>query len=342
MEYHSLTPYCAISGPEKKEAGFEVREPATEQEANLLKLREQKNTFATLRHYGNTKDGGWQRGSTESSLKNASTDTTDYVAYVAKDPVNQRELSCLKRTPGDLGMGIFEKAFMRTVEGGPGWEVKDRNSPDQGENGRQEKPREQDWRWGCGWRGGEGGRPGLQVAGLVRTSAWGQSVYLSAVASCLETDRHRCIACEEVRTDSQAEEREDHQYYNEIPGKQPPVGGVSDVRIRVQATEQMAYCPIRCEKLCYLYYASVGDARRFILYGIGMITTFFQPVKRVESWIGSRSSTWHKELLEGILAGMQGICPVQTEDSHLCKTAPSNDCRCSPLGDQGCATYVLL
>ena len=49
-----------------------------------------------------------------------------------------------------------------------------------------------------------------------------------------------------------AEEREDHEYYNEIPGKQPPAGGVSDVRIKVQATDQMAYCPIRCEKLCYL------------------------------------------------------------------------------------------
>ena len=52
--------------------------------------------------------------------------------------------------------------------------------------------------------------------------------------------------------DGHAEEREDHEYYNEIPGTQPPAGGVSDVRIKVQATDQMAYCPIRCEKLCYL------------------------------------------------------------------------------------------
>lgn len=57
---------------------------------------------------------------------------------------------------------------------------------------------------------------------------------------------------EEVPIDGHAEENEDHEYYNEIPGKQPPVGGVSDVRVRVQAAEQMAYCPIRCEKLCYL------------------------------------------------------------------------------------------
>lgn len=57
---------------------------------------------------------------------------------------------------------------------------------------------------------------------------------------------------EEVHIDGHADERDDHEYYNEIPGKQPPMGGVSDVRVRVQATEQMAYCPIRCEKLCYL------------------------------------------------------------------------------------------
>lgn len=57
---------------------------------------------------------------------------------------------------------------------------------------------------------------------------------------------------EEVHIDGHAEEKEAHEYYNEIPGKQPPAGGVSDVRVRVQATEKMAYCPIRCEKLCYL------------------------------------------------------------------------------------------
>lgn len=53
-------------------------------------------------------------------------------------------------------------------------------------------------------------------------------------------------------SDGPSEEREDREYYNEIPGKQPPAGGVSDVRLKVQATEHMAYCPIRCEKLCYL------------------------------------------------------------------------------------------
>ncbi|XP_003928928.3 SHC-transforming protein 4 [Saimiri boliviensis] len=116
-------------------------------------------------------------------------DTTDYVAYVAKDPVNQRAchiLECQNGMAQDVISTIgqaFELRFKQYLK-----------------------------------------NPSLNT-------------------SC---------ESEEVRVDSQAEEREDHEYYNEIPGKQPPVGGVSDVRIRVQATEHMAYCPIRCEKLCYL------------------------------------------------------------------------------------------
>lgn len=43
------------------------------------------------------------------------------------------------------------------------------------------------------------------------------------------------------------QEREDHEYYNEIPGKEPPTGGVSDIRMKVQ-TDQRANCPIQCEK----------------------------------------------------------------------------------------------
>uniref|UniRef100_G1R2H0 SHC adaptor protein 4 n=1 Tax=Nomascus leucogenys TaxID=61853 RepID=G1R2H0_NOMLE len=116
-------------------------------------------------------------------------DTTDYVAYVAKDPVNQRAchiLECHNGMAQDVISTIgqaFELRFKQYLK-----------------------------------------NPSLNT-------------------SC---------ESEEVHIDSQAEEREDHEYYNEIPGKQPPVGGVSDMRIKVQATEQMAYCPIRCEKLCYL------------------------------------------------------------------------------------------
>ncbi|XP_019586243.2 SHC-transforming protein 4 isoform X2 [Rhinolophus sinicus] len=115
-------------------------------------------------------------------------DTTDYVAYVAKDPVNQRAchiLECRNGMAQDVISTIgqaFELRFKQYLK-----------------------------------------NPSLNTS------------------------------CEsEVHTDGPAEERGDHEYYNEIPGKHPPLGGVSDVRIKVQATEQTAYCPIRCEKLCYL------------------------------------------------------------------------------------------
>ncbi|XP_027426529.1 SHC-transforming protein 4 isoform X2 [Zalophus californianus] len=116
-------------------------------------------------------------------------DTTDYVAYVAKDPVNQRAchiLECRSGMAQDVISTIgqaFELRFKQYLK-----------------------------------------NPSLNT-------------------SC---------ESEEVPIDGSVEEREDHEYYNEIPGKQPPAGGVSDVRIKVQATEQTAYCPIRCEKLCYL------------------------------------------------------------------------------------------
>ncbi|KAM6202055.1 SHC-transforming protein 4 [Rhynchocyon petersi] len=116
-------------------------------------------------------------------------DTTDYVAYVAKDPVNQRAchiLECRNGMAQDVISTIgqaFELRFKQYLK-----------------------------------------NPSLNT-------------------SC---------ESEEVHIDANAEEREDHEYYNEIPGKPPPAGGVSDARVKVQATEQMAYCPIRCEKLCYL------------------------------------------------------------------------------------------
>ncbi|XP_045384648.1 SHC-transforming protein 4 [Lemur catta] len=116
-------------------------------------------------------------------------DTTDYVAYVAKDPVNQRAchiLECRNGMAQDVISTIgqaFELRFKQYLK-----------------------------------------NPSLNT-------------------SC---------ESEEVHIDGHAEEREDHEYYNEIPGKQPPAGGVSDVRVKIQATEKMSYCPIRCEKLCYL------------------------------------------------------------------------------------------
>lgn len=43
------------------------------------------------------------------------------------------------------------------------------------------------------------------------------------------------------------QEREDHEYYNEIPGKEPPAGGVLDMRMKVP-TDQRSGCFIQCKK----------------------------------------------------------------------------------------------
>ncbi|XP_075818147.1 SHC-transforming protein 4 isoform X1 [Microtus pennsylvanicus] len=115
-------------------------------------------------------------------------DTTDYVAYVAKDPVNQRAchiLECHSGMAQDVISTIgqaFELRFKQYLK-----------------------------------------NPSLNT--------W---------------------ESEEVHGDGGTSEDRDHDYYNAIPGKQPPAGGISDMRIKVQTTDQMAYCPIRCEKLCYL------------------------------------------------------------------------------------------
>ncbi|KAM5235242.1 SHC-transforming protein 4 isoform 2-T2 [Ctenodactylus gundi] len=122
-------------------------------------------------------------------------DATDYVAYVAKDPVNQRAchiLECRSGVAQDVISAIgqaFELRFKQFLK-----------------------------------------NPSLN------TSCESEEAPVDAQAHAFAHDQ----------------ERGDHDYYNEIPGKQPPAGGVSDVRIRVQTPEQMAYCPLRCEKLCYL------------------------------------------------------------------------------------------
>ncbi|XP_004687877.1 PREDICTED: SHC-transforming protein 4 isoform X1 [Condylura cristata] len=115
-------------------------------------------------------------------------DTSDYVAYVAKDPVNHRACHILECRNG------MAQDVISTI---------------------------------------------------------GQAFELRFKQYLKNSSLNTSCESEEVHVDGQAEER-DHEYYNEIPGKQPPVGGVSDVRIKVQATEQMPYCPIQCEKLCYL------------------------------------------------------------------------------------------
>ncbi|XP_044515988.1 SHC-transforming protein 4 [Gracilinanus agilis] len=115
-------------------------------------------------------------------------DTTDYVAYVAKDPVNQRACHILE-CPSGMAQDVIN-----TI--GQAFELRFKE-------------------------------------------------YLKNPSSLnLPSER------EEVNIDDSTEEKEEHEYYNEIPGKQPPAGGVLDARMKVQTTEQRTYCPIQCEKLC--------------------------------------------------------------------------------------------
>ncbi|XP_006895360.1 PREDICTED: SHC-transforming protein 4 [Elephantulus edwardii] len=116
-------------------------------------------------------------------------DTTDYVAYVAKDPVNQRACHILECRNG-MAQDVI--------------------------------------------------------------SAIGQAFELRFKQYLKNPSLNTSCESEEMRIDVNAEEREDHEYYNEIPGKPPPAGGVADARMKIQASEQISYCPIRCEKLCYL------------------------------------------------------------------------------------------
>lgn len=43
------------------------------------------------------------------------------------------------------------------------------------------------------------------------------------------------------------QDKEDHEYYNEIPGKEPPAGGLLDARLKVP-TEQRTKCPVHYEQ----------------------------------------------------------------------------------------------
>ncbi|XP_062439482.1 SHC-transforming protein 4 isoform X2 [Rhea pennata] len=115
-------------------------------------------------------------------------DTTDYVAYVAKDPVNQRACHILE-CPNGMAQEVintigqaFELRFKQYLK---------------------------------------------NPSGLVTA--------------------HESEAVTTDKSSGNLQEREDHEYYNEIPGKEPPTGGVLDMRVKVQ-TDQRADCPIQCKK----------------------------------------------------------------------------------------------
>ncbi|KAM6388701.1 SHC-transforming protein 4 isoform 2-T2 [Pluvialis apricaria] len=119
-------------------------------------------------------------------------DTTDYVAYVAKDPVNQRACHILECPNG------MAQEVINTI--GQAFELRFKQ-------------------------------------------------YLKNPSS-LGTANER-EAANANGSAGNSQEREDHEYYNEIPGKEPPTGGVLDMRMKV-LTDQRANCHMQCKKQYYL------------------------------------------------------------------------------------------
>ncbi|XP_074405408.1 SHC-transforming protein 4 isoform X2 [Zonotrichia albicollis] len=116
-------------------------------------------------------------------------DTTDYVAYVAKDPVNQRACHILECPNG------MAQEVINTI--GQAFELRFRQ-------------------------------------------------YLKNPSSLVTSNESEAANANGTAGNSQ--EREDHhEYYNEIPGKEPPTGGVLDMRMKVQ-TDPRAKCPVQCKK----------------------------------------------------------------------------------------------
>uniref|UniRef100_A0A8C6ZX21 SHC adaptor protein 4 n=1 Tax=Nothoprocta perdicaria TaxID=30464 RepID=A0A8C6ZX21_NOTPE len=110
-------------------------------------------------------------------------DTTDYVAYVAKDPVNQRACHILECPDG------MAQEVINTI--GQAFELRFKQ-------------------------------------------------YLKNPSSLVTSTESEAVT---DRSSGNAQEREDHEYYNEIPGKEPPTGGVLDMRVKVQ-TSQRTNCPM--------------------------------------------------------------------------------------------------
>ncbi|KAM8998418.1 SHC-transforming protein 4 isoform 3-T3 [Ara ararauna] len=115
-------------------------------------------------------------------------DTTDYVAYVAKDPVNQRACHILECPNG------MAQEVINTI--GQAFELRFRQ-------------------------------------------------YLKNPSSLVTSNESEAANANGSAGNSQ--EREDHEYYNEIPGKEPPTGGVLDMRMKVQ-TDQRANSLAQCKK----------------------------------------------------------------------------------------------
>ncbi|KAJ6664079.1 hypothetical protein lerEdw1_008294 [Lerista edwardsae] len=117
-------------------------------------------------------------------------DTTDYVAYVAKDPVNQRACHILECPSG------VAQEVINTI--GQAFELRFKQ-------------------------------------------------YLKNPSALIASSEREVVNLAESTWNIQ--DKEDHEYYNEIPRKEPPAGGLLDARLKVP-TEHRSSCPMYCEQQC--------------------------------------------------------------------------------------------
>ncbi|XP_077174334.1 SHC-transforming protein 4 [Paroedura picta] len=113
-------------------------------------------------------------------------DTTDYVAYVAKDPVNQRACHILECPSG------VAQEVINTI--GQAFELRFKQ-------------------------------------------------YLKNPSSLIPSNESEVVNLGESTWNIQ--DKEDHEYYNEISGKEPPAGGLSDIRLKA---DHKTNCPTHCEQ----------------------------------------------------------------------------------------------
>ncbi|XP_062998218.1 SHC-transforming protein 4 [Elgaria multicarinata webbii] len=164
-------------------------------------------------------------------------DTTDYVAYVAKDPVNQRACHIL-----ECPCGIAEEVI-NTI--GQAFELRFKQYL-------------------------------KNPSALIASNERPPQALKSASKALLSVPSARTIR-EVVNLGGSTwniQDKEDHEYYNEIPGKEPPTGGLLDNRLKVlpeQRTNcpmhyEQQYCPTECPKSMNIYencpdeYKTVGNS----------------------------------------------------------------------------------
>ncbi|XP_044294933.1 SHC-transforming protein 4 isoform X2 [Varanus komodoensis] len=129
-------------------------------------------------------------------------DTTDYVAYVAKDPVNQRACHILECPSG------IAQEVINTI--GQAFELRFKQ-------------------------------------------------YLKNPSALIASNERDVVNL--GRSTWNAQDKEDHEYYNEIPGKEPPTGGLLDNRLKVfpeQRTtrpmhHEQQHCPTESPKTMNIY-----------------------------------------------------------------------------------------